>query len=218
MAATATTPAFRERPILFSGPMVRAILDGKKTQTRRVIKPQPTSALPDMRGTLMHHVRRSLWRSGKPTVDLCRYGRPGEVLWVRETFMHGGSLAPAYARRYRADDSVIPGLGDFEGELWVPSIHMPRWASRLLLGVTDVRVERIQEISESDIEAEGAPYAYALDGGAPKGGCAAIRADKIGRSFLHGIWAERWDLINAKRGFGWDANPWVWAITFRRLS
>ena len=185
-----------ERPIIFSGDMVRAILDGRKTQTRRVMKPQPSPA----------DVFVGDHGLGMGPQFRCSYGQPGEHLWVRETMR--GEYSPArnrYRVAYRDGGQTTWGNADAEwcgaqdwytiagtsrqATRWKPSIHMPRWASRLTLEITEVRVQRVQEISEEDAVAEGVD-----------------------------IWADfrpLWDSINAKRGFGWDANPWVWALTFK---
>lgn len=188
-----------ERPILFSGAMVRAILDGKKTQTRRVVKPQPPADWVP-----------SPWPyDGAAWSDRrCPYGAPGDRLWVRETW---APISPDEERRpirecrieYRADTSAArPGgwdedTDDPEAARWRPSIHMPRWASRLTLEVTGVRVERVQDISEDDARAEGV-YPY---------------ADNPRRFFQ-----ELWNSINGARGYGWNSNPWVWVVEFRRVA
>ncbi len=188
-----------DRPILFSGEMVRAILEGCKTQTRRVIKPQPIEV---ERGYLT-------WKqgtghgAGAPVSDAgtwfdCPYGKLGDRLWVRETWMveqfpsNGSELV-----HYRADNTAA-NSGWTAARMWKPSIHMPRRYSRITLEITGVRVERLQDISEADMAAEGldiAPY------GEP---CAGFQV--------------LWDGINAKRGYGWDTNPWVWALTFKRVQ
>ena len=140
------------KPILFSGEMVRAILDGRKTQTRRVIKPQPSAG-----------VRRSVFvlsglEDGHGRELRCPYGRPGDTLWVRETF--GVITQPLTGEKsaiYKATHKPeFPNeqLG-FDGSKWRPSIFMPKWASRITLKVTAVRVERVQEISNDDAHAEG---------------------------------------------------------------
>jgi len=181
----------KERPILFSGPMVRAILEGRKTQTRRVIKPQPVGS----------NYRIDL---KKP---VCPYGRPGDRLWVRETFVRfdRSHWPPKYG--YKAD-TLGPGFEESEqarkdlGYKWRPSIFMPRAASRLDLEVLGVRVERIQEISS-----EGA-----MDEGVYK------KIDQPANNFLPiPAFRELWDSINAKRGFAWESNPWVWVVDFRKL-
>lgn len=197
----------KERPILFSGPMVRAILEGRKTQTRRVIKPQPyftccqkqpTKAVQELADAAMKKMH---------SPEDCSYGVAGDRLWVRESFIHvpatycyeASASIPVEAAHtiYRADD-----MCGGEGTMWKPSIFMPRWASRLTLEISDVRVQRLQEISEQDALAEGIPH----------GNCEASHRTNARR------FCALWDEINAKRGFGWGKNPWVWAITFRRLA
>lgn len=166
------TDDVRERPILFSAPMIRAILDGRKTQTRRAVKDDEGPQL------------------GK---SYCRYGRPGDRLWVRETFCSDVVRAPHLPQiAYRADYDEIPALR------WKPSIHMPRWASRISLEITDVRVERLQHISEEDAVAEGV-------GGNPT----------ITPCFAAERFRTLWESIN---GIGsWDANLLVWVVSFRRV-
>ena len=173
-----------ERPILFSGPMVRALLEGRKTQTRRVMKPQPKGmARLDTGGS---------WplASGSEFMR-CPYGVPGDRLWVRESWRKADSMTESVF--YRADEEWNAGAG------WKPSIHMPRWASRLTLEVTGVKVERVQEISERDAVAEGMPPSVPDQATAVE------------------IFEELWDSINEARGYGWSVNPWVWALTFRVL-
>ncbi len=189
----AATP--RERPILFSGPMVRALLDGRKTQTRRIKKER----LPSLRSTRASRER-----------DDCPYGVPGDRLWVRETWAVDGPLDQVR----REHEDMMPGLGhgpyfradpvhENTGLTWRPSIHMYRWMSRILLELTEVRVRRLQDIGEEDARAEGCE---------PKPG--TYTADFA----LHGYVAAYRDLWNDINGPGaWDANPWVWALTFRRV-
>ena len=229
----------KERPILFNGPMVRAILEGRKTQTRRVMKPQiDLSEWPLKPGTLekekewrymprvadWHHIEENMWglfnKGDRPsavpyTGVKCPFGQPGARLWVREThYFHSDESIS-----FRADkvDGVLwssPQADGLERELdipkWRPSIHMPRWASRITLEVVSVRVERVQEISEYDATSEGIT---------PAPGCYDTFLDDAGKS----ISAENkfrllWDSINAKRGLGWDANPWVWVIEFKMMD
>lgn len=181
----------KERPILFSGEMVRAILDGRKTQTRRVVK---------QRGDC----------SG--SVEQCPYGQPGERLWVRETWAtEGTDETSTLPLQFKADRSDWPKCSK-----WRPSIHMPRWASRITLEIESVRVERLQKITEEDAKAEGtrddALVHYYCEEGTDD--------DPIGNHRCNWRYAfsRLWESINAKRGFGWDANPWVWVITFRRVE
>lgn len=220
-----------ERPIIFSGDMVRAILDGRKTQTRRVLGFQPLEIL-----TPRNRTKRSLdqvtrmwsgtrtWfaltergqtvEGNRGTAFRCKYGEVGDRLWVRETMR--GEYSPArnrYCVAYQAGGQTAWGNADAEwcgaqdwytiagtsqqATRWKPSIHMPRWASRLMLKITDVQVQRVQDISRLDADAEGFEPTPSLP----------IDPRDWFRS--------RWDEINAKRGFGWNANPWVWAITFQ---
>ena len=181
----------KERPILFSGPMVRAILDGRKTMTRRVMKPQPED--------YPYHHGLAVYRVAKK----CPYGVPGDLLWVRETWAttEQAGVHPSDAQIvYRATD---PDWDTMEGWRWRPSIFMPRWASRLKLRITSVSVERLREITEHDAMREGVN----AEGVSTQPGIYSYRAP----------FAELWDDINAKRGFGWDANPWVWVVGFEQV-
>ena len=210
-----------ERPILFSGPMVRAILDGRKTQTRRVVTPAPPQRVagiyrpfPAEPNNWQGYGRDSLihWY-GK-----CRQGVPGDRLWVKETYrLEQGagkpSQAEGYLVHYEADGAPNP-----EHEWGVqarPSIHMPRWACRLLLEITDVRVERLQDCSEADARAEGV-FPAAVYGGEVKSWLPA--EDRRERFYDTAVeaYAALWDAINGPGA--WAANPWVWAISFRRIQ
>ncbi|HRW55817.1 MAG TPA: hypothetical protein P5081_23340 [Phycisphaerae bacterium] len=233
------------RPILFSTPMVRAILDGQKTQTRRVVKPQPSFIAGDGDPN-----DSGAWEDGTPMLlgeDLiakpirCPYGRPGDVLWVREKWAEtvaesGGCAVIAYAAGgSRCVLASHDGEGDpigTDGECanpwipddirWKPSIHMPFWACRLFLRVKDVRVQRVQETSAKDIIAEGAVLrsfhsdAFEMVGANPQ--CPVSAFDGKVYPDLRSLWAMGWDSINAKRGFGWKANPLVWPVTFERIT
>jgi len=218
-----------ERPILFSGPMVRALLAGTKTQTRRVVSKQATHDLYYQR---MYGVSPppnpvafgtpGLWRivgpdypDGKDDDVTCPYGQPGDRLWVREAFMHEPAdycweasvsipSRPA-STVYRADyPESQPGEG------WKPSIHMPRNLCRLVLEVTAVRVERLQAITEADAQAEGVER----DGESFWRGYAKGHYDLFPDA--RGSYASLWVSINGEGS--WDANPWVWAVSFRRVQ
>ena len=205
------------RPILFSGPMVKAILAGSKTQTRRVAKPQPAPGAE----LKVIHKGSGLEELGnlKAAILRCPYGQPGDRLWVRETFSTCYNGADSFDLIYSADDQrrehLIEGPEgnwfsrqiDIHGESACPSIHMPRWASRITLEVTDVRVQRVQEISEADARAEG-PKLFSLDHGDKYS--TPIETHKSAFKFL-------WDSISAPRGYGWDTNPWVWVVGFERV-
>ena len=193
-----------EKPILFSGEMVRAILDGRKTETRRVVIPQPS-------GIMAWHEAIARW-SVKRTGELYKdkYGRPGDLLWVRETWQ-AQNLSGQWWHEVKKEDrelynwSVIDRAECENREpkppKWIPSIFMPRWASRLTLEVTAVRVERLQDISEGDAKAEG------------------VTASIVGYDLDHLKYRARfvslWDSINSKRGYGWDVNPFVWVVEFK---
>ena len=238
----------KERPILFSTAMVRAILDGRKTQTRRVIKSAMDGrkitglnrhSEPGFRDTFASNKGDDFW------AGCCPYGVPGDTLWVRETFgivthafdenenmidwvpdrpsksVHEMKLGRGYWNGhviYMADGAFEWNAGDDPTinicTLWNPAIHMPRSACRLLLPVLEVRAERLQDITEEDAIAEGIERVSSVGpmrafGWRDYGG---------GRGFIHPVESFRslWDSINAKRGFGWNANPWVWGVTFAK--
>ncbi|PBP46352.1 hypothetical protein [Pseudomonas syringae] len=209
----------KERPILFSAPMVRAILSGQKTVTRRVTKVQPRSdADIGSYGKGQPFIRNP--DVTKPNPE-CPYGRPGDRLWVRETWycdhfevMRGPYLKPDDLDIGEAlnDGTLVyaaDGLAPYEQEqpTWKPSIHMPRWASRILLEITAVRVERLQEISRSDIRAEGleCPPELASDDVSPNY-----------RDWYPAAWRELWESINGPDS--WNSNPWVWVVEFKRVT
>lgn len=219
----------KEHPILFNGPMVQAILDGRKTQTRRIIKPQPrecgfgTHAIikPYCTGTdwpLAYYERRgACWNSSKPLKSPCR---EGDRLWVRETWYCDHGLFPdapieemVEMLEYRAThkcanwEAGCPCKDESGRGSWRPSILMPRWASRITLEVTDVRVERLQDISEDDAKAEGVEP-FLND---PEGDCWTDGKHRTAFNYL-------WNEINGWDPNAWDQNPWVWAITFRTLK
>lgn len=223
----------KTKPIIFNGEMVRAILEGRKAQTRRVIKPQPP-----------HLSRHAVYNDSGYGPDngwywgpyggfaKCPYGKPGDRLWVRETWAHcqpildikkpDGRLitemSDGYAA-YRADgyetivdykEQVALTAGHevvVRDDRWRPSIHMPRWASRITLEITGVRVERVREISEADARIEGPPDVHNKD-------WPTVAAYHPVDAFRH-----LWDSINGKKpGRAWDDNPWVWVIEFKRCN
>lgn len=202
----------KERPILFSGPMVRAILEGRKTQTRRVVK------LRDGEWIDGDHI--AFDKDGKCGVSLNgkRYphGTVGDRLWVRESFREVSDQTGGYA--YRANCSS----GTEKLDKWKPSIHMPRWASRITLEITGVRVERLQDISASDCIAEGLRsevfdqtlgfrnYMKKNDWFVHWGDGKDIEDAAI-ESFQ-----SLWQSINGDES--WAANPWVWVIEFRKME
>ena len=201
----------KERPILFNAPMVRAILDGRKTVTRRVVKPQPAGEIRRGEPDFNHWIDTKYWERQNQKENrgigtrgfACPYGQPGgDRLYVRETFGHferNENFAPGCDVFYRADGESLAL------EPWRPSIHMPRAASRITLEITSVRVERLQDIDLADALAEGISDTGALildSAGNEQGGPIAE-------------YAVLWEQINGPDS--WAANPWVWVIEFRRL-
>jgi len=181
-----TKTTVRERPILFSGPMVRAILEGRKTQTRRLFNGRAKWHFIESHGDL----------------SICPYGHPGDRLWVREAHhvLRAGNVDGSGREIvYRADDPDFP-YG------WTPSIHMPRWASRIDLEVTGVRAERLQEISDEDARAEGIVNKH--------GGWNA--SETVYGVNYTGPFSHLWESINGPGS--WDANPWVWVIEFQPIT
>ena len=176
-----------ERPIIFNSEMVNAILKGEKTQTRRGMKSPPPE---DMSGE---------WGAK------CPYGAPGDELWVRETWgvavVPDGTTANKIFTVYKADDPK------FYGDRWHPSIFMPRNRSRIQLRITNVRVERVRDISVEDAYAEGVRN--------PFYGRGTVGGDF---SVVNVMFPELWNSINAKSGYSWESNPLVWVIEFERIK
>lgn len=243
------TQVVKERPILFSGPTVRAILEGRKSQTRRLMKVQPIQCntptprfsdtargdiflCPDLLPTTDGPTKQVFVECESPGTyrhmgesqlieSHCPYS-VGQRLWVRETFrlradQDGKPPSQDWWKSgawYEADGNCEPsGCGGGAGKKR-PAIFMPRWASRITLEITEVRVQRIKEITAVDIEAEGVdlPLRPGVD------------IDIDGNLWPNGVKTFReafyclWDSINAQRGYAWEKNPWVWAITFRRVA
>jgi len=236
----------KEHPILFTGEMVKAILEGRKTQTRRVIKPQPFDVAQSRRldndGLLP-----TMENPHTPKYIKCPYGKPGDVLWVRESFIpctpghQSCKIRDATYVCYRdgtqkdkASGNVAPWQGPATAKWkkgyhkFSPSIHMPRWASRISLTVTDVRVERVQDISSDDARAEGIGDENewlpcpACGGAGVHGafgeGYSVTEVDCSTCNTPRKAFRVLWDSINADRGFGWAENPWAWAVTFERIE
>lgn len=214
----------KSSPILFSGPMVRALLDGCKTQTRRILKVQPRNVIhKDLRDD-GYGAMRFLWlRQTGPALDehveeslICPYGVPGDLLWVRETCCTDWTDRPIY----KANGGSAREAGYAEEPRWRPSIHMPRWASRLTLRLTDVRVERVQDASHLDILAEGVRIPADADGGVmleltgKSPPAKFLTKAQLGdeRAILRAHWASLWENTNGPGA--WERNDWVWALTF----
>ena len=216
--------AIKERGILFSAPMVRALLDGRKTVTRRAVKQQPDVPVCDA-------IPKRNFPHGRPTADWywrpqhghlngvpsqgwdfrCPYGQPGDRLWVREAWAADAQLDAVAPRDLSQGEPILypaDGVTRTSGCSMIsqgrgrPSIHMPRWASRILLEITDVRVERLQDVSEEQSEAEGVDFLRA----------APDFDETLTAKQLYEI---LWDHINGAGA--WDANPWVWVVEFKRV-
>ena len=203
-----------DRPILFSAPMIRAILEGRKTQTRRVIKDTGFYAIDG------HHGAETAKRERAALATRCPYGQPGDRLWVREAFQPlfadgvenhwetDWKTGKGYAISYPATDGIHEYLDadDNLTDACKPSIHMPRWASRILLEITAVRVERLQDISEADAQAEGAPFELG-----------ELERLILGAKAKHRSGFVRlWQSINGEQS--WHENPWVWVVEFKRVQ
>lgn len=214
----------KDTPLLFTAPLVRAILDGRKTQTRRLFKlpswaewdtgPGRGEATGDI---LPKDPKNRGWYHIEELVS--PYGSDGDRIWVRETCRAHELNSGLDGVLYPADDKFIPiddtqesvdrwiVLNSYRGQKGakVPAIHMPRWASRITLEITDVRVQRLQEISEADAEAEGIDFLRSVP-------------DVDETLDARGLFRCLWDGINEVSGNGWEANPWVWALTFRHIE
>lgn len=240
-----------EHPVLFSTSMIKAIIEGNKSQTRRVVKGVDSSVehlLPFARG----NTRRMCGHDAGPFIK-CPYGVPGDRLWVREAWRplwddadKPGGLGDCV--QYRADMSkrkpLLKDIGFDDGmkfdemcdescpePRWRPSIHMPRWASRITLEITGIKVERVKDISEADARAEGVEPNCpdrVTDLTCPSKPCESCDCRNEYRHYLRGdedfpafsareSFESLWDSINAARGYGWDVNPWVWCVSFRRV-
>lgn len=217
----------KERPILFNGDMVRAILDGRKTQTRRVIK----GVGPDnwLKGASNHVVHAA---------NKCPYGQPGDRLWVRESFLHlmHGDVTAGDIKYCARIDSRSTDNSKNSGYWWRkrPSIHMPRWASRIILEIVSVRVERLQVISEADAIAEGCytndVYSdlagendvwhcvrckgFQVHEQCSMAGCTEVDCNECNTPVKR--FKQLWQRINGAES--WAANPWVWVVEFKRIK
>lgn len=232
-AACADGVGMKDRPILFSGPMIRALLDGSKTMTRRIVKPDDvhyeTDGVPGCQDQYGDH---------HDTLSLYRYGQPGDRLWVRETHylvrQHGKKDGAVIEIDYKADPNHEQRMCP---QKWRPSSHMPRWASRILLEITSVRVERLQDISEADARAEGCVSVEPVqwhEGMKPL--VSGTKARQQFRGQPPADWTDvvplssydpaartardefknLWQSING--AVSWSANPFVWVIEFQRVQ
>jgi len=196
----------RERPIIMHAESVRAILAGRKTQTRRVVTPQPVGLTSPWRGA-------NLSVGGRD--HRCPYGAPGERLWCRETWM-----CDEYGRRHQSAGMVHYRADAESMGAWRSPLFMPRWASRLTLEVVDVRVERVWDITPLDAYAEGCgcDECVVCNGTGDYDGAACGECDGEGRIRERANYRRLWDALNAKRGYPWASGPWVWVVEFRRVE
>lgn len=227
----------RERPILFSSPMIRALLDGSKTQTRRIVKLPHANSLGQWEPTVIGGERGgrtaagasipsqgAIWHARTGDCLASPYGQPSDHLWVRETFCQfpadakDGNGAQTYYKAAQHDDQMreVERVMASNGVRWKPSIHMPRAASRILLEIVSVRVERLQDISEADAIAEGIEAMPC-----------AVPDTRMWRNYMpsngwtpsvaipQNSFRSLWESINGEEG--WMANPWVWCISFKRV-
>ncbi len=225
----------KEHPILFSTPMVQAILEGRKTQTRRITKPQLSAkcefcGIDRKKGFGSPYALHTLsFNDGRYSCSYCGafvpnnkkplkcpYGQPGDLLWVRETFSAPGESQLGTAFLFKADFSIGVSEHKKNKGMWKPSIHMPKAAARIWLEITEVKVERLQDISEEDAIAEGCfkygPFGEYAGSKHPSGGAMKYRAySKAARAFQC-----IWESINGEQS--WKKNPWVWVVKFKVLS
>lgn len=202
----------KERPILMTPENAQKCFDGVKTQTRRIVKPQPEEGMKILGPEMYTPCRTDKNGEMYPGEDVfgvysddgewgvaCPYGAPGDRLWIREAGWFkqwpGGNTIKAYKANWDGHDGTP--WGDIEPKKWMPSLHMPRWACRTVVEITEIRVQRIQEISHDDAIAEGLSYEITTD--VP---CSNFR--------------DLWISINGPDS--WDANPWVWALTFKKVT
>jgi hypothetical protein len=209
-------------PILFSAPMVRALLAGQKTQTRRIMKPQPSAdffptigaynkTLVDFDGDQYPSLVEGWGASDENECHPCRYGQPGDTLWVKETYRAAVGwnrskpieIPTGASIRYEADATVRGEISKIEVGRIRQSIYMRRWMSRLTLEIAAVRVERLQAITEADAINEGSQEPSLV----PIIGACLSERD---------AYAKLWESINGPGS--WGKNPWVWVITFKRIS
>lgn len=222
----------REKPILFSGPMSLAIREGRKRMTRRIVNPQPGPKV-----TVVHFEDRwccSGLIAGSPesmrTPFACPYGMVGDRLWVKEVcwmwgqWGHNGRTKTGRVKWrfhpvgqqvvYDRPADELARRGGEPGWGYRHSRFMPRWASRILLELTGVRVERLQDISTADVEAEGFDVASKLPAVVPPG----TNVEMLAWMVAQDLFAKTWDALNGERGFPWASNPWVWVLEFERVD
>ena len=239
----------KEHPILFNADMVKAILEGRKTQTRRVVKKQSIFENEDCKSHRITYFSKS-WGcpccgAGHILDTQCPFDKVGDRLWVRETWQaispeypplpieecdiiykatdsHPGFDAYEYAIDMCLSDDYVERIGDITYP-WKPSIHMPRWASRITLEITNIRVERLQDISEEDAIDEGIQeYEGIVDIKCYSGSPVEIHGIRYGKDCEHedpiNAFEELWDAIYKETEKSWDNEPWVWVVEFKKVE
>ena len=207
----------KEKPIIFSTPMVQAILQGRKTMTRRVVKPQPTSIIDARKSPNVAFALSAEFEVNGSRTIICPYGQIGDRLWVRETWQHTDCLNinpedESYGYIYKADNQPWEDLDYWR---WKPSIHMPRSASRILLEITNVGVERVQDITEDDAIKEGIKKIHMAEKTVPVYANYLLEG-KLGTTNPIHSFDTLWRKINGNES--WNTNPWVWVIEFKVLE
>lgn len=201
------------KPMIFTTETVKAILEGHKTQTRRPVKGKHLELLLNGEHDTPEKFYQDKYGDSHSLTDICPYGQVGDRIWVKETFQYDDGWRIAYKASPETWPTDKNGVTDGSGWMcwdWRPSIHMPRWASRIALEITDIRVERVQGITPEDVKAEGVDLT---------GLCEWQR--KYGKSafdineYYKIIFENLWNKIYLSRGYGWDKNPWVWVIGFK---
>ena len=194
----------KERPILFKTEMVKAILEGRKTQTRRIVKPQPLCIHQRIAWNILTEEWCLYDEAQKEVLEKfeCPYGKIGDHLYVKETWYKTKHVLPSIIC-YKAD------YNDPENYKWKPSLFMPKKYARIWLEVTEIKVQQLHQISFDDILAEGCIERYEIK---------KCYASFTGQNFIRNKWIKLWDSINVKKGYGWGKNPYVWVIEFKRSN
>lgn len=194
----------KEHPVLFSTPMIQAILENRKTMTRRVVK-WPVNG-ENRNGLIRLWMPNDLEKNRNEIIKRCPYGKVGNKLWVRETWCSSCSNGKTACYKTDNNGKLLAYWPQCKETIVKPSIFMPRWASRITLEITSIKVERLWDITPQDAVAEGADYMPP----------AKLRDERLTASQI--VFAGLWDKLNAKRGYSWANNPWVWVLSFKVIN
>lgn len=212
------------KPILFNTEMVKAILEGRKTSTRRITKFRPYTSLNETNGDfeICESETQNFFRCLDDFIEWaivkCRY-KVGDILYVRETWCQSTEIAPNYGKQkyhYKAslDDFICQAPEGFIK--WKPSIHMPKFAARIFLKVTDIKVQMLQDITEDEAQQEGIDPEVAIEYSNWRP--TFYDPDSGGEPNYREAFKDLWNKIYKKKGYGWDSNPWVFVISFKRVE